>query len=60
VAAIVEKLIDDANIFRAAKPLTGGHGDAASRYATRRCQQFAERRDQEGYAVWRPHLGSDK
>jgi hypothetical protein len=46
-------VIDDPDIFRAAKLLIDQHGGAAPIRAVERAEQLAEEGDLDGVAVWR-------
>jgi hypothetical protein len=46
-------VIDDPNIYRAAKLSIDQHGDNAATWASLRADQLLAERDAEGNAVWR-------
>jgi hypothetical protein len=46
-------VIDDPDIFRAAKLLIDKHGNDAAIHAAQRCDELADLGDLDGVAVWR-------
>ena len=51
-------MIDDPDIFRAAKLLIDKHGNNAAIRAAQRCEELAEPGDFDGVVVWRRILGA--